>query len=220
MENFFTALRATFVTLVLTGLVYPLVVTAGAQALFPHQANGSIVTDDKGAEVGSELIGQRFAMPEYLWSRPSANSYDGANSGGTNLGPTSKKLRDGLPDDPATKDVDESFTGVVQLAQDYASANELSPGTSVPVDAVTRSASGLDPDVSPENARLQINRIAKARRVDAARVAAVIETNTEGRELGFLGEPHVNVLAVNLALDRKFGHPEHPAPTAGATLAK
>lgn len=220
METFFIALRTTIVTLVLTGLAYPLVVTGGAQLLFPHRANGSIITDDKGHEVGSELIGQGFVAQEYLWSRPSANGYDGANSGGTNLGPTSKKLRDGQADDPATKDVDESFTGVAQLTREYQQANGLTGETLVPVDAVTRSASNLDPDVSPQNAHLQAARVAKARGVEVTRVEAVIDATLEGRAFGILGEPRVNVLAVNLALDRKFGRLVHPAADAGATLVK
>lgn len=220
METFVIALRATVVTLVLTGLAYPLVVTGGAQLLFPHRANGSIITDDKGHEVGSELIGQRFAAQEYLWSRPSANGYDGANSGGTNLGPTSKKLRDGQPDDPSTKEIDESFTGVAQLTTDYQRANGLPAHTLVPIDAVTRSASNIDPDVSPENAHLQAARIATARGVEVSRVEAVIAAALEGRTFGILGEPRVNVLAVNLALDRKFGRQVHPAADAGATLPR
>jgi potassium-transporting ATPase KdpC subunit len=220
MDTFVTALRATLVTLVLTGIVYPLAVTGAAQVLFSHRANGSIVVDDKGHEVGSELIGQGFAAPEYVWSRPSSSGYDAANSGGTNLGPTSQKLRDGAVDDPATKDVDESFTGVTQLAHDYRETNGLTATELVPVDAVTRSASGIDPDVSPDNAMFQAARIAKARGVELARVQAVIADNTDGRELGFLGELRVNVLAVNLALDRKFGRPAHLATEAGATLPK
>jgi potassium-transporting ATPase KdpC subunit len=207
MQTFVVALRATLVTLVLTGLVYPLVVTAGAQLLFPHRANGSIAVNDKGVEVGSELIGQGFASPAYVQSRPSANSYDASNSGGTNLSTTSKKLRDGQLDDPATKDVDESFTGAVQLAAAYRTDNALVSGTSVPADAVTRSASGLDPDVSPDNAMLQVARIANARGVTVERIRAIVLAHVEGRDFGFLGEPHVNVLAVNIALDRAFGAP-------------
>jgi K+-transporting ATPase ATPase C chain len=207
MQTIFVALRATIVTLVLTGLVYPLVITAGAQVLFPHRANGSIAVNDKGIEVGSELIGQGFASPAYVQSRPSANAYDAANSGGTNLSTTSKKLREGQPDDPATKDVDESFTGAVQLAATYRTDNALVSGASVPADAVTRSASGLDPDVSPDNAMLQVPRIAKARGVAIERVRAIVLEHREGRDLGFLGEPHVNVLELNLALDRAFGAP-------------
>ena len=213
------ALRATLVTLVLTGLLYPLAVTGLAQAVFPGRANGSIATDDKGREVGSELIGQAFSDPAYVIGRPSANGYDAANSGGTNLGTTSKKLRDGQADDPATKDVDESFTGVKDLAAAFRRDNALPADVEVPADAVSRSASGLDPDVSPETAMLQAGRIAKHRDVAVERVRAVIGEYTEGRELGLLGEPHVNVLAVNLALDRKFGRPAHLA-AGGATMAK
>jgi K+-transporting ATPase ATPase C chain len=214
-----TALRATLVTLVLTGIAYPLAVTGVAQVIFPTRANGSLVTDDKGAEVGSELIGQAFASPEYLQGRPSANGYDGSNSGGTNLGTTSKKLREGQADDPATKDVDESFTGAQQLAADFRTANGLPAGAIVPADAVTRSASGLDPDVSPETAALQAARIARARGVDVARVQAVIAEHTDGRDLGLFGEPHVNVLVTNLALDRLFGRPAHLAGD-GATMTR
>ncbi len=207
-------------TLVLTGILYPLAVTAGAQLVFPHRANGSIVVDEHGREVGSELIGQAFADAAYVRSRPSANAYDGSNSGGTNLGTTSKKLRDGVPDDPATKDVDESFTGVTQLAADYRRDNEVPERVAVPVEAVTRSASGLDPDISPRTAMLQVPRIAKARGITPERVQTVIGEHTEGRELGFLGEPRVNVLAVNLALDRKFGRPAHLAVDGGATMQR
>jgi K+-transporting ATPase ATPase C chain len=211
MNTFTVALRATLVTLVLTGLVYPLVVTGLAQVVFPGRANGSIVVDDKGREVGSELIGQGFADPAYVRPRPSSTGYDAANSGGTQLGTTSKKLRDGQPDDPATKDVDESFAGVKDLAAAFRADNGLPAGTDVPADAVSRSASGIDPHVSPETAMLQAPRIAQARGVAADRVRTVISDHTEGRELGFLGEPRVNVLAVNLALDRKFGRPAHVA---------
>jgi K+-transporting ATPase ATPase C chain len=211
MNSFVVALRATLVTLVLTGLVYPLAVTGLAQVMFPSRANGSMVTDDKGREVGSELIGQGFADAAYVRSRPSANSYDASNSGGTNLGTTSKKLRDGQPDDPATKDIDESFTGGKDLAAGFRADNGLPDDVLVPVDAITRSASGIDPHVSPDTALLQAPRIARARGVAVARVQAVIAAYTEGRELGLLGEPRVNVLAVNLALDRQFGRPTHIA---------
>lgn len=216
-----TALRATLVTLVLTGVLYPLAVTGIAQVLFPYRANGSIMTDDKGREIGSELIGQAFTDPAYVASRPSANGYDAANSGGTNLGATSKKLRDGQPDDPATKDVDESFTGVTRLAAAFRADNALPAGTEVPADAVSRSASGLDPHVSPESALLQASRIAKARGIAVDRVTSVVADYTEGRDLGILGEPRINVLAVNLALDRQFGRPAHlAAQGAGGTMSK
>ena len=220
-----TALRATLVTLIVTGVLYPLAVTGVAQLLFSHRANGSIVVDDKGREVGSELLGQSFADPAYVQPRPSNSSYDATSSGGTNLGPTSKKLREGAPDDPATKDVDESFTGAQQLAETYRKDNGVAADVPVPADAVSRSASGLDPDVSPDNAALQAPRIAKARNVALARVQAVIAEYSEGRELGIFGEPRVNVLAVNLALDQQFGRPVH-LPTAAlpesgsATIAK
>jgi K+-transporting ATPase ATPase C chain len=219
MNTFTVALRATLVTLVLTGLVYPLAVTGLAQVVFPGRANGSIVVDDKGREVGSELIGQGFADAAYVRPRPSSTGYDAANSGGTQLGTTSKKLRDGQPDDPATKDTDESFTGVKDLAAAFRADNGLGAGVDVPADAVSRSASGIDPHVSPETAMLQAPRIARARSVAVDRVQAVIAAYTEGRELGFLGEPRVNVLAVNLALDRQFGRPAHVAAES-ATMSK
>ncbi|HEX2685315.1 MAG TPA: K(+)-transporting ATPase subunit C [Kofleriaceae bacterium] len=219
MHTLATALRATLVTLVLTGLLYPLAVTGLAQVMFPSRANGSIITDDKGREIGSELIGQGFADAAYVRPRPSASGYDAANSSGTNLSTTSKKLRDGQPDDPATKDTDESFQGVKDLAAAFRADNGLPDGVDVPADAVTRSASGIDPHVFPDTARLQAPRIARARGVSVDRVQAVIAAYTEGRELGFLGEPRVNVLLVNLALDRQFGRPAHAAP-GGATMSK
>ena len=221
MNTILVAFRAALVTLVLTGLAYPLVVTGLAQVVFPHRANGSLVVDEAGHEVGSELLGQAFDDPAYVRPRPSANAYDASNSGGTNLGTTSKKLRDGQPDDPATKDVDESFTGAAQLAQAFRADNAVPDGVAIPADAVTRSASGLDPHVSPETALLQAPRIARVRGVAVERVRAVVEAYTEGRELGLLGEPRVNVLAVNLALDRQFGRrtrTAHLGPS-GATMA-
>jgi len=219
METFLIALRATVVTLVLTGILYPLAITGGAQLLFPHRANGSLVVDEKGQEVGSELIGQGFADPAYFHSRPSASGYDAANSSGTNLGPTSKKLRDGQPDDPATKDVDESFVGIKDLVAAYRTENGLAADAEVPADAVTRSASGIDPDISPDNAAIQAARIARARSVTVDRVNAVLAQYADGRDLGLFGEPHVNVLAANLALDRTFGRPAHIAGDSG-TLPK
>jgi K+-transporting ATPase ATPase C chain len=219
MNTFVIAFRATLVTLVVTGIVYPLAVTGVAQLVFPSRANGSIVVDGKGHEVGSELIGQGFADPAYVRPRPSASGYDAANSSGTNLATTSKKLRDGQPDDPATKDADESFVGVKDLAAAFRADNALPAGVDVPADAVSRSASGIDPHVSPDTATLQAPRIARARGVAVERVQAVIETYSEGRDLGFLGEPRVNVLAVNLALDRQFGRPAHLAAD-GATMKR
>ena len=157
------ALRATLVTLVLTGLAYPLVVTALAQLVFPERANGSLAVDDAGRVVGSRLLGQAFTQPGYLHGRPSATGYDAASSGGTNLAVTSRKLRDGQPDDPTTPDVDEAFVGARALAAAFRADNGLPADAIVPADAVTRSASGLDPDVSPATAALQAARIARAR---------------------------------------------------------
>jgi K+-transporting ATPase ATPase C chain len=202
MSTFVIALRTALVTLVLTGLLYPLAITAGAQVLFPHRANGSIIVDERGREVGSELLGQSFADPTYFHPRPSANAYDAANSGGTNFGPTSKKLRDSVAD----------------VASAYRKDNKLSTETELPEDAVTSSASGLDPDISPDNAALQVARVATARGIAPERVTTILAQYTDGRDLGFLGEPRVNVLAINLALDRSFGRSS--GESSKATLAK
>jgi len=185
------ALRATVVTLVLTGLAYPLAMTGAAQLLFPYRANGSLVSDEKGTVVGSELIGQAFTRPEYLWPRPSAagsDGYDATSSGGSNLGPTSQKLRD-------------------RITADIARLTEANPDAKgpIPSDLVTASASGLDPHLSPAAALWQVPRVARARHVAPERVQALIEANVEGRTFGVLGDPRVNVLLVNLALDRQFG---------------
>jgi K+-transporting ATPase ATPase C chain len=150
------------------------------------------------------MLGQTFTSARYFHPRPSAagSGYDGANSSGTNLGPTSAKLLEGLPDDPATVDVDESFVGVKQLVAAYREENHLEDGVAIPADAVTRSGSGLDPHISVRNAELQIPRVASARGVAPALVHSLVDTYTEGRALGVLGEPGVNVLMLNLALDR------------------
>jgi K+-transporting ATPase ATPase C chain len=186
------ALRVTLATLVLTGLVYPLAVTGLAQILFPRAADGSLVSDGDGGVVGSLLIGQPFARPEYLQPRPSAAGagYDAAASSGSNLGTTSQKLHD-----RAKADVER-----------LRAENPDAPGA-IPAELVTASASGLDPHLSPEAALWQAQRIAKARGVELERVRAVIESEVEGRTFGVLGEPRVNVLAVNLALDGRFGKP-------------
>jgi K+-transporting ATPase ATPase C chain len=194
MKNVFAiAIRTTIVTIVLTGLVYPFVMTGIAQILFPWRANGSLVTDEKGEVVGSELIAQGFANPAYLQPRPSAageKGYDAANSSGSNLGPTSKKLQE-------------------RIKKDLRRLKEENPDSAgpVPADLVTASGSGLDPHISPQGALWQVPRVAKARGISTERVEAVVTANVERRTFGILGEPRVNVLLVNLALDRQFGRP-------------
>jgi potassium-transporting ATPase KdpC subunit len=191
LDHVMPAIRATVVTLVLTGLLYPLVMTGIAQGLFHSRANGSLVADEAGRMVGSELLGQAFAKPGYFQPRPSAageKGWDPLASGGSNLGPTSKKLRD------------QAAALADALAKDNAEASGP-----VPVELVTASGSGLDPHLSPAAALWQVPRVARARGVSADRVRALVEESVEGRDLGVLGEPRVNVLLVNLALDRRFG---------------
>jgi K+-transporting ATPase ATPase C chain len=203
MNHLRPAVLLTVFFVVLTGLAFPGAVWAIGRVAFPDQAAGSLVRNAQGQVVGSRLLGQAFVKPEYFHPRPSAagSGYDAANSSGTNLGPTSAKLIDGIQDDPATKDVDESYPGFVELARAYREENGLPPDSVIPADAATRSASGLDPDVSPANAGLQVARVAKARGLDPARVTALVEQHTAGRTFGLLGEPRVNVLELNLALD-------------------
>ena len=180
------AIVLTLLLCVITGVVYPGIVTGLAQTLFPHQANGSLVTVN-GKVVGSALIGQAFTRPEYFHSRPSAagNGYDPTASSGTNKGPTDKKLADTL----------------IAGAVDDAIKNDGDAKGSIPADKVTSSASGLDPDISPANAFSQVARVAKARTMDSASVRALVDQHVTGRQFGFFGEPRVNVLLLNIALD-------------------
>jgi potassium-transporting ATPase KdpC subunit len=203
MKHLRPALVLTLFFVVLTGLIFPGVVWAIGRVVFPNQAAGSLIRDAHGNVVGSALLGQTNTLPEYFHPRPSAAGagYDAANSSGTNLGPTSDKLVNGIKDDPATKDADETYLGFGDLAKAYREENGLSADVVVPADAATRSGSGLDPDISPANADLQVARVAKARGVGAERVRQVVAENTSGRFLGVSGEPRVNVLKLNLALD-------------------
>lgn len=188
---------------IVTGVAFPVAVWAIGSVAFPKQAHGSLVRDGKGNVVGSELIGQSFTKAEYFHSRPSAAGagYDAANSSGTNLGPISDKLIHGLKDDPSTKDVDESFPGFETLAKAYREENGLPENAMIPADAATRSGSGLDPEISPANARIQASRVAKARNMKLEDVMQVIDANLDGRTLLVFGEPRANVLKLNLALD-------------------
>jgi potassium-transporting ATPase KdpC subunit len=188
MKNLLRPVLVLFAALtVITGIVYPVVVTAIGQAVFPHQANGSLVEKD-GKLVGSELIGQQFDAPGYFWGRLSAttpNPYNAQNSSGSNLGPTNPALAD-------------EVKGRLQALHD-ADPTNTAP---VPVDLVTSSGSGLDPDISPAAAAYQAARVAKARGLAPDALEQLIAQNTSGRQLGVLGEPRVNVLQLNLALDR------------------
>ena len=180
----------------ITGLVYPLAMTGAAQLLFPYQARGSLI-ERNGQVIGSSLIGQQFSEEKYFHGRPSATTapdpqdssktipapYNAANSGGANLGPTSKALAD-------------------RLKESVGSLRKENPAVAVPVDLVTTSGSGLDPDISPEAALFQVPRVAKARNLPEARIRSVVESMIASRTLGFLGEPRINVLQLNLALDR------------------
>jgi potassium-transporting ATPase KdpC subunit len=180
-----TSLRVTIVSVVLLGLIYPLVMTALAQALFPRQANGSLVTIN-GKVVGSAIIGQLWTKPQYFHGRPSAagKGYDPTATGGTNYGPTSKKL------------IDSTKATIAQLKKDNPDASGPPP-----IDLVTSSGSGIDPDITPEAAYWEAPRVAKARHLSLARVNALVAQHVQGRTFGFLGEPRVNVLELNLALD-------------------
>ncbi len=188
IRHLMPAARMTVILTVLTGFLSPAVITAIARLFFPKQAAGSLI-EVNGRVVGSELIGQQFTRPEYFHGRPSAagNGYDAANSGGSNLGPTSQKLAD-------------------RVRNDVATFRKENPGVQgpLPSDLVTTSASGLDPDISPASAYLQVERVAAARGAPADRIRVLVDAHVRHRQLGFLGEPRVNVLLLNLDLDRKF----------------
>jgi potassium-transporting ATPase KdpC subunit len=200
MRTFITALVATTVLTVLTGVIYPLAVFGIAQTIFPRQAGGSIIVASNKV-VGSSLIGQNFSSPKYFQSRPSAagdKGYDASNSGGSNLGPTNKALIDAVK--LRLKNLVESNPGV--------------DPSQVPIDLVTASGSGLDPEISPAAADLQVARVAHARGLSEDQVRQLIADNTRPRSVGIFGEPGVNVLLLNLALDRAAG--THSARAAGS----
>src|SRR5215470_5731029 len=200
MKNLITAVLMTLVTTILLGLAYPLVVTGLAQVIFPDKANGQLIRNADGTVIGSRLIGQPFSSPGYFRSRPSAagaNGYDAAGSAGTNYGPTNKKLID-------------------RVKADVEKLQAENPGKPVPVDLVTTSASGLDPHISPAAAEFQVPRVAKERGMSEDEVRGLVKAHTSGRQFGFLGEPIVNVLELNLDLDSKRPRPA----AAGATAAR
>lgn len=191
MKHFFSELRGAVMSTIILAIVccgiYPLLVFGIGEALFHDKANGSLIVDKAGVIRGSRLIGQTFAAEKYFHPRPSAagNGYDATNSGGSNLGPTSQKLHDVIKD----------------RIEVYRKENGLQESESVPADAVTASGSGLDPHITPRNAEIQLPRVAKARGVSQEVVRALMSKNTEGPGLGLFGEPGVNVLTLNLALD-------------------
>ena len=186
MKNLITAVLMTVVTTVLLGLIYPLAVTGLAQVIFPDKANGQLIQQADGIVVGSRLIGQPFSSPGYFRSRPSsagAIGYDAAASGGSNLGPTNQKLID-------------------RIKADVEKLQAENPNQPVPIDLVTSSASGLDPHISPAAAEFQVPRVARERGLTEAEVRNIVAAHTEGRQFGFLGEPRVHVVELNLDLDR------------------
>jgi K+-transporting ATPase ATPase C chain len=188
-KNLITAVLMTIATTVLLGIFYPLVVTGLAQLIFPKQANGQLIKGNDGVVVGSRLIGQPFSGPGYFHSRPSAAGaagYDASASGGSNLGPTNAQL-------------------ITRVNGDVAKLQAENPSVPIPVDLVTTSGSGLDPDISPAAAEFQIRRVASERKVTEAEVAGLVRENSENRQWGFLGEPRVHVLELNIELDARYG---------------
>jgi potassium-transporting ATPase KdpC subunit len=185
-KNLLISILMTTATTIVFGLIYPLIVTGLAQVIFPHKANGQLITQD-GKVVGSSIIGQGFSSPGYFHSRPSAAGagWDAANSAGTNLGPTNQKLIDRVKGDVATAQADN-------------------PGTPVPIDLITTSASGFDPHITPAAADFQLARVAKERGASIDQLRALVTKHTEGRTFGILGEARVNVLELNLDLDQQF----------------
>ena len=201
-----TSLLLTLVLAVLLCGAYPAAVWAGARLLFRDKADGSLVVDRTGAVRGSSLLAQNFSSEKHFWPRPSAagNGWDATSSSGTNLGPTSAKLANGVhAKDAAGKDVADpgNFDGIKDLVAAYRTSNGLKETDAVPADAVTRSGSGLDPDISVDNALLQAPRVARVRGLPLEKVQALVAAGTQGRDLGVFGEPRVNVLRLNLALD-------------------
>ena len=182
MRNLVTAILLTLVTTVLFGLVYPLVITGLAQVIFPENANGQLIRAADGTVTGSRLLGQPFVSPGYFRSRPSAANYDAAASSGSNLGPMNPKLLD-------------------RIKADTAKLQSENPGKPVPVDLITTSGSGLDPHITPAAAEFQVPRVASERGMSEDEVRQLVQQHTEQRQFGFLGEPRVNVLELNLALD-------------------
>jgi potassium-transporting ATPase KdpC subunit len=185
-KNLVTSVLMTIATTILLGIVYPLVVTGISQLLFPKKANGQVI-EANGKIVGSRIIGQTFTSPGYFHSRPSAagNGYDATASNGSQWGPTNQKLVD-------------------RVKSDVAAAQTENPGTPIPIDLVTASGSGLDPEISPASAAFQIPRIAKVRGISETQIRELVAGHTENRQWGFLGEPRVNVLELNLELDQQF----------------
>ncbi len=187
MKNLISAVLMTIVTTVLLGLLYPLAVTGLAQVIFPDKANGQLISSADGAIIGSRLLGQPFSSPGYFRSRPSAagaNGYDASASSGSNLGPTNQKLID-------------------RVKADVEKLQAENPGKPVPIDLVTTSGSGLDPHISPAAAEFQIPRVSRERQMSEEEVRNIVAAHTEGRQFGFLGEPRVNVLELNLDLDQR-----------------